>query len=126
MTRKDFRVEWYSGSGAGGQHRNKHQNCCRITHLETGIQAVGTEGRSRTQNQTSAFLRLAQRLTAHYSRVMDDLQPPPPDHEVRLYHAVRNEVRDHASGVRLMFTQVYDKDRFGELLEASVRARPEE
>lgn len=33
----DFSVVWYSGSGAGGQHRNKHQNSARLTHQPTGI-----------------------------------------------------------------------------------------
>jgi peptide chain release factor 1 len=33
----DFRLDWYSGSGAGGQHRNKHQNCARLLHVPTGI-----------------------------------------------------------------------------------------
>ena len=32
----DLKIEWYSGTGAGGQHRNKHQNSCRITHIPTG------------------------------------------------------------------------------------------
>jgi len=36
-TKKDFKIDWYSGSGAGGQHRNKHQNCCRIIHIESGF-----------------------------------------------------------------------------------------
>lgn len=34
---EDCDVEWYSGSGAGGQHRNKHQNSCRLRHRPTGI-----------------------------------------------------------------------------------------
>lgn len=33
----DFEIEWYSGSGKGGQHRNKHQNCARVRHIPTGI-----------------------------------------------------------------------------------------
>jgi len=33
----DFHIEFYSGSGAGGQHRNKHQNSARVRHLPTGI-----------------------------------------------------------------------------------------
>lgn len=53
-TKKDFHIDWFSGSGAGGQHRNKHQNCCRITHIETGLRAQGTESRSRATNQEVA------------------------------------------------------------------------
>lgn len=42
----DFKIEWYSGTGSGGQHRNKHQNSCRITHIPTGIVAT-SQTRSR-------------------------------------------------------------------------------
>src|SRR3569833_578739 len=28
----DLKVEWFGGTvGAGGQHRNKHENACRLT-----------------------------------------------------------------------------------------------
>jgi peptide chain release factor 1 len=46
----DFRIDWYSGSGAGGQHRNKHQNSCRITHLPTGLVR-----KSETRNRESSY-----------------------------------------------------------------------
>lgn len=58
LTRKDFIITYYSGSGAGGQHRNKHQNCVRIHHQESGVAVSGTEQKSRTQNQATAFKRL--------------------------------------------------------------------
>ena len=49
----DLRVEWYSGTGAGGQYRNKHQNSCRITHIPSGIVATA-QCRSRENSLAEA------------------------------------------------------------------------
>jgi peptide chain release factor 1 len=49
----DFRIEWFSGSGAGGQHRNKHQNSCRVHHIPTGL-SEARQGRERTANLRDA------------------------------------------------------------------------
>lgn len=133
LTKKDFRLEWYSGSGSGGQHRNKHMNCCRITHTETGISAVGTESRSRVTNQKQAFARLAARLISHYTRP-PYLEAQGGEHpgvasrskmasrEIRLYHAVRNEVKDHASGLRHSFKVVVTDGDLGPVIEARRKA----
>lgn len=58
VTKKDLILEYFSGTGKGGQHRNKHQNCCRCKHQDSG--AVGTcqEHRSKTQNTKIAFRRM--------------------------------------------------------------------
>jgi len=56
-----FRVEWFSGSGAGGQHRNKVQNCCRITHIPTGL-VRKAETRSRESSYRYAMEALAEAL----------------------------------------------------------------
>lgn len=58
ITKKDFDIQWFSGSGAGGQHRNKHQNCCRLIHKESGLMAIGQDQRSQKDNLTNAFKRL--------------------------------------------------------------------
>ncbi len=58
VTKRDLKITYFSGSGAGGQHRNRHNNCVRINHPETGVTAQGTESKSLTQNKKLAFTRL--------------------------------------------------------------------
>ncbi len=58
---RDCDVDWFSGTGAGGQHRNKHQNSCRITHRPTGITAVA-QCRSRTNSFNEAMSSIQKRL----------------------------------------------------------------
>ena len=57
----DLKVEWYSGTGAGGQYRNKHQNSCRITHIPTGT-VVKSECRSRTNSYNEAVGEIQRRV----------------------------------------------------------------
>jgi len=57
----DFKIEWYSGTGAGGQFRNKHQNSCRITHIPTGKVATA-QHRSRQNSLDSAKCNLVSLL----------------------------------------------------------------
>lgn len=59
----DFYVEWFSGTGKGGQHRNKHQNSCRYYHLPTGWVET-RQGRSRDANLRDARAALIARLDA--------------------------------------------------------------
>lgn len=56
VTKKDFSITWFSGTGAGGQYRNKHQNCCRIIHSESGAMGTGQSQRDRVANQKEAFM----------------------------------------------------------------------
>jgi peptide chain release factor 1 len=51
---RDLKIEWYSGTGAGGQHRNKHQNSCRITHIPSGVVATA-QCRSRQNSFEQAM-----------------------------------------------------------------------
>jgi len=116
LTKKDFKLEWYSGSGAGGQHRNKHQNCCRITHIDTGLKAIGTESKERATNQRVAFERLAKLIIAHHfdeqKERREDTKP------IRNYHAVRNEVHDKASGLKQPYKDVVTDANLSEMIEA--------
>jgi len=59
----DVRLEWFSGTGAGGQHRNKHQNSCRAFHVPTGLSAKA-ECRSRQNSEAVALAELERRVKA--------------------------------------------------------------
>jgi protein subunit release factor A len=67
IDKKDLNVEWYSGSGGGGQHRNKHQNSCRLTHIPTGVMK-SAQTRSRESSYKEALRDLIELLqsTATY------------------------------------------------------------
>ena len=56
-----FRLDWYSGSGAGGQNRNKKQNCARVTHIPTGIVKTA-QTRDRENSKRLAYGALCANL----------------------------------------------------------------
>ncbi len=116
LTKKDFKLEWYSGQGAGGQHRNKHQNCCRITHIATGLKAQGTESRERVTNQRVAFTRLAKLVISYYcadEKTRGEWGPT-----IRNYHGVRNEVHDKASGLKQSYKHVVTDSNLTDMIDA--------
>ena len=116
LTKKDFKLEWYSGSGAGGQHRNKHQNCCRITHLETGLTANGTTSRSRVTNQREAFQELARKVLLWHNTGGD--RPEISNEVIRNYHGPRNEVHDKLSGLKQTYKKVVLDGNLSDMIEA--------
>jgi len=116
LTKKDFKLEWFSGQGAGGQHRNKHQNCCRVTHIESGITVNGTDSKSRVTNQRTAFNKLAQLVISYYNN-----EPAVREHSnevIRNYHGVRNEVHDKASGFKQSYKKVVIDGDLSDMVEA--------
>jgi len=118
LTLKDFTIDWYSGQGAGGQHRNKHQNCCRITHNESGIITRGTESRSRSDNQAKALKRMTEELKTWYEERNKPWAGEISNEVVRVYHAERNEVLDKASGLRRSYKDVVIGGNIGDMVEA--------
>ena len=62
LTKKDFEVQHYRGSGPGGQNRNKNSTAVRIQHPESGAVGECSEHKSQRQNKKAAL----ERLTKHY------------------------------------------------------------
>ena len=61
LTESDLHIEWFSGTGKGGQHRNKHQNSIKLTHKPTNI-TVTKQGRLRKTNYQQAHDELTNRV----------------------------------------------------------------
>jgi peptide chain release factor 1 len=60
-SKDDFEYRWFSGTGKGGQHRNKHQNCLELTHVPTGTK-VSAQGRSREANERDCMAAILTKL----------------------------------------------------------------
>jgi peptide chain release factor 1 len=59
---KDLKIEWYSGTGAGGQNRNKVMCSCRLTHIPTGI-VRSSQTRSRITSYDLAYKELSKAVS---------------------------------------------------------------
>lgn len=125
LTKKDFRVDWFSGKGGGGQHRNKHRNCCRITHIDSGKVTTGQSHKSRVANQKEAFDKLARLLIAYYCHDESDSRRCDGE-RIRTYHAERNQVIDHASGIKQTYQRVVLGEDIADLVEARRLAKGNE
>lgn len=102
----DLEIEWFSGTGKGGQHRNKHQNSCRVKHIPTGIVEV-RQGRKRSANLSDAKTALSKRIAASQAESLQGVIAAEKKHQVgsgmRADKSVTirfqdNRVTHHASG----------------------------
>lgn len=93
-TRKDFILDWYSGSGAGGQRRNKVQCCLRLTHIPSGITVIATEHAFRNANLRLAFQRLRPLLKKWVEDDMNNAEYPKNPEVIRTYNICENRVVD--------------------------------
>jgi peptide chain release factor 1 len=104
----DLKIEWYSGTGAGGQHRNKHQNSCRITHIPSGVVATA-QTRSRQNSYDQAMLSIQSAVDnsakmLYNNNIASDRKSQfgsgMRGDKIRTYRFQDDTVQDHISGKR--------------------------
>lgn len=122
-TKKDFKLNWFSGTGAGGQHRNKHQNCLRLTHIESGITVVAQTCRDRQSNLRHAIERIKPLLLEYYQPSEDPVRIKATE-TIRTYHEPDNRVKDHASGLTRTYKEIVLDGELDEMIKARLEAVP--
>lgn len=120
LNRKDLNFDWFSGTGAGGQHRNKHMNCLRLKHIPTGIRVTAQNARDRVTNERDAMEKLTVRVKSflHPEAVKERFKAK---ENIRSYREPDNIVKDHASGSVFSYKEIVldaDPEEFGKAIEA--------
>jgi peptide chain release factor 1 len=63
VKQEDCEITWFSGTGPGGQNRNKSMCSCRLKHKATGI-VITAQTRSRQNSLNQAMIDLTKRVQA--------------------------------------------------------------
>lgn len=104
FNKKDYKVEYTKGTGAGGQHKNKVETCVTITHLPTGFKERCQDTRYKKRNYEIALERLNKRIIElyktelHLEKNRKRVEAIKNTGVIRTYNYPRNEVKDHRTG----------------------------
>lgn len=110
----DFDVCWFSGTGAGGQHRNKKQCSVRLTHVPTGIVEI-RQGRQRESNLTEAKRSIINQLDLLITEESNSNMATIRKHQIgsgmrgdkiRTYRFQDDSVKDHNTGKQCCCSKV--------------------
>lgn len=110
----EFVKEWFSGSGAGGQHRNRHKNALRLKHLPTG-EVVTAQCRKRPQSEAQAWAEMRARLESRRAAADHQVEASIRREQVglgekadkrRTYRFQDDVVVDHTTGKRAKASRV--------------------
>ena len=117
-TKKDFKLDWFSGSGAGGQHRNKHQNCLRLTYLPANITVVSQTERDRPSNLRNAFKRIAPLILTYWlGEKKNERYKFDPNRVVRTYNEPDNRVTDSLTKFKQTYKEVVLDNNISNMIE---------
>lgn len=112
LPKKDLKVEYTRGTGAGGQHKNKTETCCEITHVPSGIKERCQDSRSKSTNFATALSRVTKRviklLEDSKQASLNTLRKQALDEVIRTYNFQRHEVKDHRTGKTAPLQKVLD------------------
>ena len=116
----EFKFEYMRGTGPGGQHKNKTNSACRVTHVPTGLTAYADE-RSQSHSRKAAVAELQARIkgaaeekkaAAKKEKRDEAIQPQA---TIRTYNYCRGVVKDHRTGKTASIKDVMGKGNIEKL-----------
>lgn len=122
VRKSDLRIDYYRGSGPGGQHRNKTDSACRITHIPTGLVAQSEDQRRQNQNRGVAFRRLCVKLEPLMRKAAQAETIKINKEVIRTYHEPRQQVKDHRIKGSWNYNRILEGKDLGNLIDKVIRS----
>jgi peptide chain release factor 1 len=108
VRREDFEINYYRGSGPGGQHRNKTDSACRMKHIPTGNVTQSEEHKKQGQNKKAAFKRMTDILVPLMKEAAKPQVESGSTERIRTYHEPDQRVKDHRSGKTYRYKDILE------------------
>jgi len=109
VTKADLTIQYYRGSGPGGQNRNKRDTACRIKHNLTGLVATAEEFKTQGKNREAAFRRLALKLIPLMKEELSTkIDKEKNTSVIRTYHELRQTVKDKRAQKIFIYKDILD------------------
>lgn len=122
LNEADLKYRWFSGTGAGGQHRNKKMCSLELIHLPTGVSRMA-QSRSREANTRDAKAELIKALTEESDSTAHLMRNDIRSSQIglgmradkrRTYRFQEDRITDHVTGKTMKATS-FMKGRISEL-----------
>jgi protein subunit release factor A len=116
VNREELKIEYCRGKGPGGQHKNKTNSACKITHVPTGLTAYCDE-RDQKTSLRNAMKDIESKVKGAKQKVKDDAKKArrdeaiKPQATIRTYDFKSGLVRDHRTGKSASIKQVLEKGK---------------
>lgn len=124
----ELRFDYMRSSGPGGQHVNKTESACRVTHIPTGLAVAIQQERKQEKNKEKAIEVLKEKLFEmemmnQQNQIQNDrkeqMGQSDRSDKIRTYNYPQSRITDHRTSITL-----YDMDKMmrGEYMDQLIDA----